>query len=199
MSTCQVDPCGDLFLTVGPETSKRRFQVCSKTLSRASPVWKTMFYGPYLEAKPADEDHRDWVVALPDDDPDALAIIFNILHSNFECMPGYIDRYDLFKVTLMTNKYGITRILRPWVSQWMVDGECEEVYGDDEDTIWVFWELGHVAFFKNFSDYFISSLEANGEGRILRSSNKEPLYFSAPLDSIGILKSEEIQLVSYGE
>lgn len=87
--TVEINPHGDLKLIVGDD--KVCFVVCSRALSRSAPVWKTMLYGPFMEGKPT--DGRDWKVTLPEDCPDAIEIILNIVH--WPGKPEKIPKVDL--------------------------------------------------------------------------------------------------------
>lgn len=93
-----IDPDGDLFLHIGPAShremggrgelseSATRFQVCSATLRRASPVFKKMLYGPWSTSKPSDPCAK-WIVNLPENDNHAMGANLAILNSLFEKIP----------------------------------------------------------------------------------------------------------------
>ncbi|KAK4224362.1 hypothetical protein QBC38DRAFT_485672 [Podospora fimiseda] len=68
-----MDPDGDLILSVGSDGQKREFQVDAATLRRISPVYKIMLFGKWAESKPA--DGREWVVALPEDEPSGRHVL----------------------------------------------------------------------------------------------------------------------------
>ncbi|KAI1388138.1 uncharacterized protein F4822DRAFT_303427 [Hypoxylon trugodes] len=135
-----IDPDGDLNLVVGSRDS-RTFVVCSKALARASPVWKTLLYGGFAESiQPDRSTGKEWIVNLPDDDAAAVQIILNILHYRFDEIP-------ISAHTILSDKYDLTRLLRPWVRGWR-DGlaECVKtetltVFGI-ECLSWITWELG---------------------------------------------------------
>lgn len=134
---------GDLILDVGevvyehrvnatgqtsPVTqAARTFRVCSKRLRRASPVFKRMLYGGFAEAQPP-EDDKQWLVELPDDDPDALAVFCHVMHGSFEKVPSSTEVIDLellYQITILSDKYDLLHLLRPWAWQWrvlLVDG-----------------------------------------------------------------------------
>ena len=71
-----MDPDGDLILLVGCETQspEQEVLVCSRSMRRASPVWKKMLYGNFKEAKPA---QGQWTVSLPDDEPEPMLTILH--------------------------------------------------------------------------------------------------------------------------
>ncbi|KAI0021728.1 hypothetical protein F4780DRAFT_263363 [Xylariomycetidae sp. FL0641] len=130
------------------------FRVCSKTMSRASPVWKRLLYGGFAESiKP---HNQDWVVYLPEDDPKALATLLNIIHSRFEHVPRVTDAFSLdylYQLTVFTDKYDLAAVLRPWASTWMKNMRkgysewrntppSEIPFFDIERRTWVAWEMG---------------------------------------------------------
>ena len=75
-----VDAEGDLLLNVGAKLAGVKpwsFRVCSAALRRASAVWKSMLFGPWVEAKPAE---GDWTVNLPEDNPESFNVLLAIFH-----------------------------------------------------------------------------------------------------------------------
>lgn len=112
----RIDQYGDLKLIVGEE--KVCFLVCSRTLSRTAPFWKTLLYGSFSEAKPI--DGHDWRVQLPEDHPGAIEVILNLIH--WPGHPEKINAVDLdlaFEVVVLTNKYSMTQCLAPYARNWL--------------------------------------------------------------------------------
>ena len=100
----------------------RTFQVCSRTLCRASPVFKQMFSGGFAGSQPR-ENGRQWAVELPDDDYEALAVFCHIIHGNFEKVPSSAEDINLdllYQITVLSDKYDLLRWLRPWACQWRI-------------------------------------------------------------------------------
>ncbi|KAK9799194.1 putative BTB domain-containing protein [Seiridium cardinale] len=130
-----IDPDGDLHLRVGTNkccgtarTNHEHIQstlfVCeSKTLSRASRVWRVMLYGQHWKESRSSNDPAsgEWIVDLPEDDPGAMTIILNIIHSRFENFPidEDINSSRLYELTVLTDKYDLTKVLRPWAKNWL--------------------------------------------------------------------------------
>lgn len=160
------DVDGDLRLEVGAESPRGKapgikesekdpsqvFLVCSKTLSRASKPFKAMLYGPFTESKHNQNDHTSaWTVRLPEDDPKAFAMLMNIIHNKFNLVPSLINRDDLFHISVLTNKYDMTEVLRPWAQRWILalsDSLDGADWGwRDERYLWIAWELGHRKLF----------------------------------------------------
>lgn len=74
-----MDPDGDMLLRIGSEVNEPTsdFIVCSASLRRASPVWKAMLFGPWLESKP-------------------------VVHSKFEMIPMYSEMTETLLVNTLS-------------------------------------------------------------------------------------------------
>lgn len=112
----EIDPDGDLTLAVG--ANNIRFLVCSKTLSRSAPFWKTCLYGPFLESRPA--AGQDWEVKLPEDNPRGLHILLLLVHGLGHKLPP-INLRLAFETTVLSNKYGMTHALWAVAKTWLQD------------------------------------------------------------------------------
>ena len=133
------DSNGDLTIKVGRRG--REFLVCSKTVARASPVFKAMLYGNFKEARPADPT-ESWIVKLPEDDANSVEILFNIIHSHFDRVPDVLSLLGLFWVLVITEKYNTTQLLRPWIKGWFAP-HCEDVTPNNYALLLcTAWELG---------------------------------------------------------
>lgn len=145
-----LDVDGDLRLDVGEDEEVQRFKVCSRTLSRASKVFKAMLYGNFIESRPSNKE-QEWVVALPEDDPVPLATVLYIVHNQFSKVPDSVTREELFNITVLTDKYDMTEVLRPWAKSWikpLASGSRPLGQKGDEALLWIAWELGHVDLFQ---------------------------------------------------
>lgn len=156
IETEHIDKDGDLALEVeciyqGEEPWKKRFVVCSKTLARASPVFKKMLYGGFAESKKPTEGGDIWTVQLPDDDHDALELLLDIMHANFDKLPrNPLALDDLYHITVLTDKYDMRHLLRPWISQWEEEARGYNIWTPEQETrdcilekrLWIAWELG---------------------------------------------------------
>lgn len=167
----KIDPDGDLTLVVGE--TKTRFLVCSKTLSRSAPFWKRCLYGPFKEAKPP--DGQDWVVKFPEDNPSGLRCLLLLVHGLGHKMPK-IDLQLAFEITVLTDKYYMTRCLWAVAKSWLDDLKPVRPDEGDDDTIipqlqwlWVTKQLGdsgqHSEAFAELSQMVCTFAE--GDDRLL--------------------------------
>ena len=117
-----LDRDGDLTLAVGPDSCE--FLVCSRALSRASPVFKAMLNGNHRwqESRP-NVGSQLWVVSLPDDSPQSTKILLDIIHGRFAHIPrefaGLEHEHLLHDVLLFADKYDMTKLLQPWAQGWV--------------------------------------------------------------------------------
>lgn len=156
-----IDPNGDLCLEVGPFSAQ--FIVCSKTMARSSPFWNKMLYGGFAEGKKAQpgNEKSEWVVKLPEDNPAAMEIALNIIHSRFDQVCGYEDfiyTTHFYNLCVLTDKYDMTHILRPWARGWSrsTHSQCEKL-GQSlrlkfcHERLWIAWELGDRTTFEGMA------------------------------------------------
>jgi hypothetical protein len=116
---------GDLALLVGPnphpwdqDTAQVKFVISSHALARAGKIFKGMFFGGMLEARPT--DGREWTVALPEDSPSAWKKLLAIVHYDFAALERLDDKFwQLYDIVCLADKYDMMQLLRPWVSRWL--------------------------------------------------------------------------------
>lgn len=151
-----IDKGGDLRLEVGANhrDDPVSFLVCSKTLARRSPIFKTMFLGPFAESsKSAD---GEWVVQLPDDHPHGFRIVMDIIHSNFAMVPISLEKEclksdssgdsRLYEIARMTHKFDMVDVVRPWINNWLEEASLYHISIPEPhfhgQLIWVAWVFG---------------------------------------------------------
>ncbi|KAK1962171.1 hypothetical protein LY78DRAFT_661467 [Colletotrichum sublineola] len=165
----QVDPDGDLVLRAGQQTGlpERSFRVCANALRRSSQVWKKMLFGPFKESKPA---FGTWLVHLPDDDPDALEIVLNIIHANFPLVPAAPSLAELYEIFQMANKYDMVPALKPWANAWLDVAESCAAATDGESMAaltYVAWELGQVELHRKMMKELLLYSTIDRDGRMV--------------------------------
>jgi len=165
-----IDRDGDLTLVVGPE--HRKFLVCSRALSRASPVFKQMLYGnpQWQESRPKDPSQLPWVVKLPDDNHDATKTLLEIIHSRFVYVSSTCGKIEeLYEILVVADKYDMTKLLRPWVQGWVTSLPPLQ----DNQAIWpalgVAMELGAEEIVRHFLWRIIEETKCDQQGSILVS------------------------------
>jgi hypothetical protein len=158
--TIYLDSSGDLRLQVGPE--QQNYIVCSKTMERTSTVWKGMLSGGFTESKPLNTD-TEWVVTLPEDKPEPMLVILNIIHSRFSLVPEKLTVMDLYNILVLAEKYDVTEITRPWARQWM---NCVR-NTQNPLLMWIAWALGDATMFVVTADMLVMRCTVDVDGRLV--------------------------------
>lgn len=202
-ATIAVDEDGDLSLKVGPDTDNTTFLVCSRTLSRSSPVFKAMLYGSFRESRPADPGASPWVVELPDDNHLPAEILLNIIHGRFDFTPKVMTIDTLYEILAFADKYDMTSRLNPWMQAWVssvfpLEMQLPSAPGDAWRIIAVSRELGLVRPLKELVMHAIMHSEVNSNGELLWAGVALDLVGSQemPLSSPQIFRKWPLQLVS---
>ncbi|KAI1635850.1 hypothetical protein F4809DRAFT_642080 [Biscogniauxia mediterranea] len=219
-----IDEDGDLTLQVGEcqcsrigekmqgghkkELSYGAFTVCSKALSRASPVMKKMLYGGFSESK--NSGNHPWTIRLPGDNPKALEVILNIIHLRFDQVSSSVTTFDdIYDITVLTDKYDLTRVIRPWVGEWRnitMEGKLPQLASQTieryfEKRLWIALELGNLNDFYNFIAFmsFRSCINSDGmlEHRDLWALNsyKRLHDFPEPLEVYETISSTRLRII----
>ncbi|KAI1348425.1 hypothetical protein F5Y01DRAFT_306746 [Xylaria sp. FL0043] len=159
------DPKGDMLLLVGKQRCTNRscssrhnkqpnaicFHVNSAILAGASPAFGFVLYSP--SAATTREDGVDWTVHLPDDDPQAMQTIINILYGHYPVTLSdeHVTLGQLLHLTILADKYDLVQHFSEWSARWVQDMERYWLGGrfigksteDLESLLWIFWVLGH--------------------------------------------------------
>jgi hypothetical protein len=94
------------------------FRVCAGSLAVASPTWRKAISQTRLRAT-AQQMRVCKILRLPDDNPDALRIILQVIHYKFDALPDTISCETLFYTVMLCQKHGIQRLLKPFWNKWM--------------------------------------------------------------------------------
>ena len=117
--TNEIDPDGDVIAIIPTTTTK--FRVSSIMLSLASPVFRAML-SPRLhegiQVTPASATVL-LEVEFPDESPQALEAIFNVLHFRQDCMSANVSYDILYEIALVVDKYDLVKALGPWGEVWL--------------------------------------------------------------------------------
>ncbi|KAJ2975791.1 hypothetical protein NUW58_g1721 [Xylaria curta] len=149
----EFDRRGDLLLKVGTErggnTTERSFLVCSNCIARVSPVFDRMLFGAMKESKLKwqESEKKEWVVDLPEDDPDIFELFLSLCHADFNKIPRALPVDKLYDLTKLTHYYDMTQLLVPWMHGWMMsvrDTSPEPDITMVPQLLFISWELGNV-------------------------------------------------------
>ena len=158
-SHIQIDAAGDLNLLAQHGLDWVTFQVSSKAMSLASPVWRAMLdpNGPFRESQSETTE-----IAFPDDDASGLLILLLVAHLCFQDLPQKLSFSQLLDVCTLCDKYDCIALVHPWISGWVaprIDLACQDYY---EEWLFIAWTIGDEAAF-----------ERTGRSLILRAKTLE--------------------------
>ena len=190
-----VDHRGDLTLRVGASHGdETTFKICSRAMSRASPVFDRMLYSNFAESK-ANSTTGDgiWSVDLPSDKPAAMQIFLNICHAAFGRVPKVLSVDDLYDLTVLTHYWDATLMLRPWIAGWMA--AVEEIVSDantiQPKMLWISWELGRKETFEVTADRMLMETEGPWSEISCQMLDVQtpPDIIGKPIHSLALLRS----------
>jgi len=166
--TIYLDGDGDLRLraTAEKEGHTQDFVVCSRALMRLSPVFKVLLSGRFEESRPTE---GEWIVALPDDDREALLTLLNIIHARFGMVPDKPRLEELYRILCVANKYDMTEAVRPWAGNWakLAEEAQNDKTGDNPAMLtFVAWELGHEELYAKMVQKFLGECSIDENGRL---------------------------------
>lgn len=129
LGDCTLDPDGDIFLILtvrdmndkeDTNTREIRLQCSSKHLTLASLVFKAMLSGNFKESTVL-RSLGTLELPLPDDDPDALLILLNIIHGRTREIPRQVDLRLLTRIAILVDKYQLQMVVGIVSQNWMAN------------------------------------------------------------------------------
>jgi hypothetical protein len=199
LPTIYLDSDGDLRLRVtAKEGHTQDFVVCSRTLMRLSPVFKALLSGGFEESRPTE---GEWIVALPDDDCEALLTLLNIIHGSFGLVPDKPCLEELYRILCVANKYNMTEAVRPWAGNWAKlaeEAQRDKVGRNPAMLTFVAWELGHQELYAKIVQKLLGECSIDENGRLITPKGLclEDYDHIGPLDLLGMPNHFDIPLVS---
>ncbi|KAL1624916.1 hypothetical protein SLS54_003640 [Diplodia seriata] len=168
------DEQGDTRILVrdGCDTYNKAFIVSSKALGFASHVWKKMQSGHFKEGQPGTDGMM--TIFLPHDETDALTILLNIAHLRFDRLSrNPLPFEQLRALATLTDKYGATIMLRPWIKDWV--GSLWG-FGDwdagQEEWLMIAWEYGYEDKFETLARDLTRYSGANEDGKLVTHAGR---------------------------
>lgn len=105
------------------QEAPHRFRLSSKHLTSASVYFKNMLQGPWIESNASTIEAQDW-------DPDAMAILMNVIHGRHWKVPKRVDVEKLVNIAVLVDYYKCHEVMEVFVEKWTtnVEGEISERY-----------------------------------------------------------------------
>ncbi|KDN62980.1 hypothetical protein CSUB01_09299 [Colletotrichum sublineola] len=144
------DARGDLTINVGDKINDKtrvyEFVVCSRSLARWSSVLCAMLFSGFAESRP--RNRAPWIIEMPEDSVSPM-----------------------FLLLVVTEKYDMARILKPWASSWFQPYTLSHTPLSEGKAInlWIAWELGHTETFQAYAEELVLKSRINDEGMLLDS------------------------------
>ncbi|KAH0536866.1 hypothetical protein FGG08_006297 [Glutinoglossum americanum] len=141
--TITLDSSGDVIFLVGGKTPHHQksqlLLASSKILSLASPVFAAMFRHGFQEGKTLSSRSMD-PIPLPDDNPDAIILLFKVLHFRSRDVPWDPDLGTLAHLAVVCDKYDCVEAVAAWSRVWLMgNGGTGSVRGKVEDVVMVLY------------------------------------------------------------
>lgn len=164
--TVYFDPHGDITLLVRDheQAIDKRFVVSSKTMTFACNAWERML-APDGHFKEAQSTNAMQEIPFPDDNAAALSILLNIAHLRFEKIPPTLDFGNLLALSVLTDKYGATSLVRPWIKGWIDQLRDEVDLSGREEWLWVAWEFGEQDVFEHLTKKLTKEVTVRSDGK----------------------------------
>jgi hypothetical protein len=109
-----IDIDGNVILDVGGSTDggSKHIRVSSEILRRASPTFSAMLSPRFREGV----NLRSELVRLPEDDPDSIVFLFNIIYGRVDPALEQVDFETLRKLAIVSDKYFCGRAISEWTA-----------------------------------------------------------------------------------
>ena len=167
-STVQIHPNPDLHLI----TVTTEFHVLSTALRLSSPVFKTMLdpNSPFVEGQSlaGGGGGEPAKITLPEDDPDALEIILNIIHHRGNLIPKKLKSSMMYEVAVLGDKYDMVGCLQGWgllwLGNWLNKKKSVEKLGKKARNILVVaWAFKDEEMIENVTKWLIPNVQHFGD------------------------------------
>ena len=156
-----IDPYGDRSLIIGDGKNQKRFLVSSNAMRLASPVWKSMFTGPYKEAVAKE-------IPFPEGKPDAFLITLRIAHLRFDDLPSLLDFQELVNLAIVCDEYDMVPTVRPFLTKWITPLEPLADKIGFEEWLFVAWTFGCPEIFERVSRRLVLCASTNADGQCFK-------------------------------
>lgn len=146
---------------------RQKIRVCSKTMSKASPVFKSMLSPHFAEGtKLRTAGSID--LKLNEDKPASMIIICRIAHLQNRFVPSSMSVPQLLDISEMCDKYDFREMLSMHAAQWITSAlevlraeRNKNARGDREDLLVAAYSFGNAAMFAKCGEGLITEIESN--------------------------------------
>jgi hypothetical protein len=146
------------------------------------------------------------VVDLPDDNPETLRLLLDIIHGAFANVPAALSLDLLCGVLVVADKYDLIHLLRPYANAWAEVVKAKSLPGSYQgdspllsftgsfhlERIYAAWELGCDALVAKDMVEFIFNVSKKGTSYYLQDSLLELGSHYGPPDLLGMYHSPSV-------
>lgn len=160
---------GDTRFLITYEGASIEGLVCSRSVSRASPVLKKFIFPPWgpQDGSSQNDFQQQKTIDCQEDDGEALLILLNIMHLKFQDVPATPSVEVLYQVASLCEQYQCVSIVAPWVEGWLLEScQLEKNYAARLSIAWVF---GNEKFFKMAAKKLVLRSRHNKDGQLVDS------------------------------
>ncbi|KAJ2989572.1 hypothetical protein NUW58_g3406 [Xylaria curta] len=178
------------------------YMVCASALACASPIWRSMLYHDVAHARNAEgeiESGQNQTMKL-DGDPEAIGLLFRIVHYDFSYLPKEPTLGQLFEIGKSACQYKCTRILYPWAEQWttrlanfVAEVDC---YSECHKAVFIAWTFGDMKLYRETVDALIVSAKIDVQGKIVNISGQPLEEMLMPVDLLKIITETRASTVA---
>ena len=101
-----------------------------------------------------------------------MEIILNIAHLKFEKIPFTLELEEMVSLAVLTDKYGATKIVRPWIPSWTAHLKQYVKKPGFEQFLWIAWEFGMSEEFNRIAAGIVLQAGVTGDGTELVMDDK---------------------------
>ncbi|KAI1157710.1 hypothetical protein F5B18DRAFT_669149 [Nemania serpens] len=176
--------------------------VCASALACASPIWRSMLFYDTARARDAErelkQDHIQ-TMALTGD-PEAVSLLFYIVHYNFSRVPKEPTLDQLFELGKSACQYRCTHILYPWAHRWISPlsnfSAQVDCYSACHKALYVAWTFGDLKLYRDTVDALIVSARIDVNGKIVNITGQPLEDMLMPRDLLDIISKTRASTVA---
>ncbi|KAF2136032.1 uncharacterized protein K452DRAFT_313517 [Aplosporella prunicola CBS 121167] len=79
---------------------------------------------------------------------------------------------SLLDLLILTDKYGATKLVRPWIKTWIADVQHLLLEPAYEEWLWIAWEFGRLASFQELAVHLVKEVRVTANGRCVTQKGR---------------------------
>ncbi|RWA06988.1 hypothetical protein EKO27_g8114 [Xylaria grammica] len=176
-----------------PHDEPTVYMVCGSAIACASLVWRSMLYHNTAYSHDVEDEtkHEQIQTIRLNGDPEAIGLLFRIIHYDFKHVPKEPTLDQLFELGKIACQYRCTHILYPWANQWisrLSDFAAEDnCYSECHKALYVAWTFGELKLYRDMVDALIVSSGINAHGKIVNIAGQPLEDMLIPRDLLDII------------